>query len=285
MKFIALILTIFALPFTLFAQNNTLDNVQIKTQHVAKNIYMLHGQGGNIGLLVGDNSVFMIDDQFAPLHNKIVAAIRKISDKPIEFVLNTHFHNDHTGGNEALGKQGAHIIAHQNVRTRLQRYRPKNALPVLTFKDGIALHLGDELAKVQHYPHAHTDGDVVVYFTAANVIHTGDLFFKGRYPFIDVKNGGSVQGLIAGMEDIVAQADNNTKIIPGHGRLANKQDLEADLHVLRTLKNRVQSMIDNGKTLKEVLSAKPSAEYDAAYGNGFIKSKKMVSDIYISLTQ
>src|SRR5712691_2038514 len=214
------------------------SKVEIQTEKLADTVYMMTGAGGNLGLSVGEDAVSVIDDQFAPLTPKILAAIAKLSPKPVKFLLNTHWHFDHTGGNENLGKAGAIIVAHENVRKRLStegfieflgmktKPEPKVALPVVTFTRDITFHVNGDEVRAFHVPRAHTDGDTIIHFAKSDVIHTGDAFFNKLYPFIDTSSGGSVDGVIAAADRVLAMAGDNTKIIPGHGPLGNKADLK-----------------------------------------------------------
>jgi len=253
---------------------------------------MLVGQGGNIGVSVGEDGVFVIDDQFAPLTPKIMEAIKKLNDKSINFLVNTHYHGDHTGGNANMAKLGAKIIAHDNVRKRLVEtpkrdgsMNPKEALPIITFNNKMNLYInGDEIA-VFHVDNAHTDGDALLYFTNSNVLHTGDTYFNGRYPFIDLNSGGSVKGYIEAAKKGLMLVDDNTKIIPGHGGLSNKAEYQTFLKMLETLKTKVQAEIDKGKTEDDVVANTTITEaYDALnYGSGFISSEKIRRTFYKSL--
>jgi glyoxylase-like metal-dependent hydrolase (beta-lactamase superfamily II) len=283
-------LFVFIFGITLYAQNQ--KEVTIKTTQLSDNVYMLVGQGGNIGVSVGDNGVFVIDDQFAPLTPKILEAIKDLSDEPIGFLVNTHYHGDHTGGNVNMAKVGAKIIAHDNVRKRLVEtpkrdgsMNPKEAFPIITFNDKMNLYInGDEVA-VFHVDNAHTDGDALLYFTNSNVLHTGDTYFNGRYPFIDLNSGGSVNGYIEAVKRGLILVDDNTKIIPGHGGLSNKIEYKVFLKMLETLKTKVQAEIDKGKTEDEVVANTTITEaYDALnYGSGFISSEKIRRTFYKSL--
>ena len=270
--------------------------VQIETIKVADGVYMLKGQGGNIGLSTGEDGAFLVDDQFAPLSDKIKAAIAAVSDKPVRFLVNTHWHGDHTGGNENFEADGVIIVAQDNVYKRLSTEsfskmfnmtrpaRPKEALPVITFTDAVTFHVNGQDIRVQHLEHAHTDGDSVLFFTHSNVLHTGDIFFNGQYPFIDLESGGSVNGVIEAVRTLLPMIDANTKIIPGHGELSDKAGLTAYLEMLTTVRDRVQALIAKGATRDAVIAAKPSAEYDAALGNGFIKPDVFAGVFYDSLT-
>ncbi len=271
------------------------DKVQIQTNKVAEGVYMLIGRGGNIGVSVGQDSVFMIDGQYAPLTDKIRAAIAAISDKPIQFVINTHWHQDHTNGNENLAKAGAVIIAHENVRKRLSTEQsvaffkttvppsPKPALPVMTFTRDVTFHLNGDEIHVFHVEPAHTDGDAVIYFQKTNVMHMGDLYFEGMYPFIDLSAGGSIDGMIRALDQLLPMIDGNTRVIPGHGPLSNKAGLQAYRNMLAAVRDRIAQQIQAGKTLQEVLASKPTQEYDTAMGHGFLKPEDFVEIVYTSL--
>jgi len=233
---------------TLFAQRDY-SKVEIKAEQVADNIYMLTGSGGNIGVVVGDDGVFMIDSQFGPLSEKITAAIGKLSSQPIKYLFNTHWHGDHTGGNENFGKKGAIIVAHENVN------------------------------------YGHTDGDAFVYFPKSNVIHMGDNFFKGRFPYIDLGSGGSVEGALKNINEVLFLADSETKIIPGHGALANKKDLMEYRDVIMIARDRVKKAIDKGMTLEEIKTSNVTKEYDEEWGGGFINPEKFVEILHADLTR
>ncbi|RMD87927.1 MAG: MBL fold metallo-hydrolase [Alphaproteobacteria bacterium] len=272
-----------------------LSQVEIRTEHAGGQVYALFGAGGNIGVLKTDDGVILIDDQFAPLSDKIKAAVKAISDKPIRFLLNTHWHGDHTGGNENFGGMGVVIVAHDNVYRRLStpqtfanadrntKARPKAALPVITYNDELSFHVG-ETTHVVHVPHAHTDGDSVVFFTESNVVHMGDLLFVDRYPFIDLDSGGNLNGVIAGVKATLEITGPDTVFIGGHGPLAHRDRVEAYLRVLETARDRVQALIDAGKSKEEVIAARPMAEYDETWGSGFIKPDAFLAAVYQSLT-
>jgi cyclase len=246
--------------------------VQIKVHQVAGNFYYLEGQGGNVGVLVGDDGVLMIDDQFAPLTEKLVTAVRTISKKPIRMLVNTHVHGDHTGGNENIGKMGVEIIAQDNVRARLVRGvngAPPSAavgLPVVTFGDGIALHVNGEDLEVGKLPPAHTDGDAYIRLPKADVIHVGDVFRTVGYPIVDGANGGTVKGTLAALQKVIDMAGPATKILPGHGVVSTREDVAAFRDMVVSLQSKIGDMIKQGMTLEQVIAAKPTAELDAKLG-------------------
>jgi glyoxylase-like metal-dependent hydrolase (beta-lactamase superfamily II) len=242
------------------------SKVEIKPHQVVGNVYYLEGQGGNVGVLVGDDGVLMIDDQFAPLSEKLLAAIRALSDKPIRMLVNTHVHGDHTGGNENIGKLGINIMAHDNVRVRLAKGvndgapSPAVALPMMTFGDKVALHLNGEDIEVGKLPPAHTDGDVYIRFPKADVIHVGDVYRTVGYPGVDGANGGTVKGTIAALQMIVDMAGPNTKIIPGHGVVVSKNEVAAFRAATIEAQKRVSDLIKQGMTVEQVIAANPVAD-------------------------
>ncbi len=267
----------------------------IKVTPLSGSVYMLEGAGGNIGLSVGSDDAFLIDDQFAPLTPKIRAAIATVTSRPVRFLLNTHWHGDHTGGNENMAGAGAIILAQENVRHRMSTEQfieafkqkvpasPHAALPIVTFSESITLYVNDDSVAAVHVPHAHTDGDVIVFFQKANVIHMGDTFFNGRYPLIDLSSGGSVQGMIAAADRALKMSNSETRFIPGHGPLGNRDDLMRYRSMLATVTDRVAKSVAKGRTLEQVLASKPSADYDAQLGSGSIKPDQFVSFVYASL--
>ena len=283
-----------ALSFGALAQQRNFDAVQIKTTKVAEGIYMLEGEGGNIGVSAGEDGVFLIDDQFAPLTQKILAAVKAISEKPVRFVVNTHWHGDHIGGNENLGKAGAVIIAHDNVYKRMsvggaitalkQNYAPypKAALPVISFSQSATFHLNGDDVTSTHLPPAHTDGDSFVRFAKANVIHTGDVFAAYRYPFIDVESGGSVKGILAAIDRLLPVIDDNTRLIPGHGGLSSKKDVLAYRKMVATVVSRIEPLVKSCRTLQQVIDAKPTREFDEEWGK-FRKPETFVEVVYRGL--
>ncbi|WP_275316772.1 MBL fold metallo-hydrolase [Tenacibaculum bernardetii] len=268
--------------------------VKISSEKITENIYMLQGQGGNIGIFVGKEGVFMIDDQFAPLTDKITSKIKEITDKPIKYLVNTHWHGDHTGGNENLKKEGVLIFSQENVRKRMsmdqvikgknKKAAPKEALPVITFSKDMMFHIDDEDILVSHVHNAHTDGDSHVYFLNSNVIHMGDTYFQGKFPFIDIETGGSIDGYIASIGKVLMLADDKTKIIPGHRSVSNKKELQIYKSMLVTLRSRVQEALNEGKSFDEVSKdSNITKEYKDEYGAWFISAKKFRETIYKSL--
>jgi len=283
-------LSILLICISIIANAQRFDNVNITTTKLTAHTYMLQGAGGNIGVSVGDDGVFIIDNQFAPLSKKILAAIKKLSDKPLKFLVNTHYHGDHTGGNENMAKAGATIIAHDNVQKRLSapdrngKLDPKESLPVLTFNDKMAITINGENILAFHVANAHTDGDVMLYFTKSNVLHTGDTYFSRRYPYIDINSGGSVSGFIEATKRALLFIDTDTQIIPGHGKLSNKEEYKSYLKMLETLKKNIQAAIATGKTEAQI-KADPSLtkEYDdLGYGIG-LDSGEIRVNFYRSL--
>jgi cyclase len=278
-----------------FAQQD-LSKVEIKTEKLAEGIWMLTGSGGNIGVSAGADGVFMIDSQYAPLTDKIKAAIATVSDKPVRFLLNTHWHGDHVGGNENLGKTGVVIVAHDNVRKRMTSEQfnkifdsktppsPAAALPLVTFVDSISFHVNGDDVDAFHVPPAHTDGDAIVYFRKANVLHMGDTFFNVMYPFVDLSTGGSIAGMIGACDRGLSMGDASTKVIPGHGPSGNKADLKAFRDMLVASRDAVAPLVKAGKTLDEVKAAKPTATLDEKWGNGFLKPDVWVSIVYADLS-
>ena len=270
------------------------SKVQMKATKVAGNVYMLEGAGGNIGVSVGDDGLLIVDDQFAPLADKIRAALKGIADKKLRFILNTHWHGDHTGGNVVFGPE-ATIIAHDNVRKRLATEQkstvfnsttppsPKEALPVITFDQSLSVHFNGEDIRAIHYPKGHTDGDSVIFFSASNVVHLGDDFFAGRFPFVDLESGGSVEGLTKNIGEIITKIPAGAKLIPGHGPISTIDDLKSYHNMLQQTTEIVRQKISAGKTLDQIKSEGLPAEW-APWGTGFIKTDRWVETIYKSLT-
>lgn len=270
-------------------QAQNFDSIEIKTTKLTNSIYMLEGSGGNIGLCTGNDGAFIIDDQFAPLTKKILAAIAKVTDKPVQFVINTHWHFDHTGGNENLGKEGAIIVSQENSRRRMQADQflgsppQKQAayssagLPKITFAESMNFYYNDETIRVFHIADAHTDGDAIIYFEKSNVVHMGDVFVRYGLPFIDGPNGGNVNGMITTIDSVLTRIDANTTIIPGHGQLSKKKDLEDYNMMLRTIRDRVKTQIDKGKTLDQIIAADPTKGFEKK-GMGVKEFVKVVYD-------
>jgi len=282
------------------AQEQDFSKVQIKATKVAGNIYMLEGAGGNIAASVGEDGIVIVDDQYAPLAEKIQAALKNlgITDKPVRFVINTHYHGDHTGGNEPFANTGSTVIAQDNVRKRLEtggtagnggslkmevKPAPKAALPIITFEHDVTVHLNGEDIRALHFPAGHTDGDAIIFFPKANVVHMGDDFVRYGFPFIDVASGGSVQGMIAAMEKVSAQLPGDVKVIPGHGGLSNLDDVRAYTKMLRETSAAVQKGIDEHKTLEQMKQEKILEPWKKWSGE-FIDADKFIETLYNSLT-
>lgn len=268
------------------------EDAKIESIKLTDQIYMLTGHGGNLGVFIGQDGTFLIDDQFAPLTEKIIAELMVLGGDIPRFVINTHYHGDHTGGNENLGKAGTLIVSHDNVRERLQGgsfIREFNmlippaapvALPVVTFSEDITFHLNGDTVQAIHVPHSHTDGDAIIHFVEANVIHAGDVIFNGFYPFIDVSHGGTIKGMIEGTELVLSLADDNTKIIPGHGPLTGKTELSGYLQMLETAYERLRKIKADGKTAQEAIEMKPLADLEKEWGDGIFNGDKWIEIIY-----
>ena len=284
-----------ALAAPLQAQQQDFSKVEVKAEKVAEGVYVLTGAGGNIGLSIGKSGSLVIDDQYAPLSDKILAAIKALTPDPVRFVVNTHWHGDHTGGNENLAKTGAFLVAHENVRKRMGSEQfialfdskvpasPEAALPVVTFAEGVTFHWNGDEVRAYHVAPAHTDGDTVVQFVKADVVHMGDCFFNGNYPFIDTSSGGKVDGVVAAAERVLAGVSDKTRIIPRHGPVASKADLQAYRDTIKAVRDRVAKLKAEGKTKEAAVAAKPSAEFDAKWGQGFVKPDVFVGLVYDSL--
>jgi len=263
-----------------FAQRD-FANIEIKAIPVAKNIYMLEGAGGNIGVSIGPDGNLMVDDQFAPLAPKIDAALQKLNPGKLKFLLNTHHHGDHTGGNAAFGAKEATIIAQSNVRQRLSgdANSRKEALPVITFDHSASVHFNGEEIKLLHHGPGHTDGDSIIHFTSANVIHMGDLFFNGGFPFIDLNSGGSVTGYIKTVATVLEKIPPDARIIPGHGKLATVEDLKAFHAMLVETSGLVKKSLADGKSLDEIKTAGLPEKWKS-FGTGFINTDRWIETIY-----
>jgi glyoxylase-like metal-dependent hydrolase (beta-lactamase superfamily II) len=289
LKFVSVLILIHTFAF---AQNK---EIEIKPVKMSENVYMLIGSGGNLGVSIGEDGTFLIDDQFAALNEKIMAAIKSIGGGEVKFLLNTHFHGDHTGGNELIGESGSVIVAHENVRTRLSKDMmvpyfkvnlpalKKPGLPVITFTSNLTFHFNNDEIEFFHVGPAHTDGDGVVYFKKENVLHAGDIFFESMYPFVDMHNGGNVVGLVKAIDDILEKINPDTKIISGHGNFGTYDQFNAYGKVMATIVERVKAMHSEGKTLEEIKAAKPTAEFDEEYNDGIVPAEDFVMFVYESL--
>ncbi|MEQ8953948.1 MAG: MBL fold metallo-hydrolase [Gammaproteobacteria bacterium] len=258
--------SVLALAGSALAQQDFSD-VEIIPHHVAGSVYYLEGRGGNIGLSVGEDGVVMIDDQFAPLTDSILAAIRELNDGDIRFVINTHVHGDHTGGNENLGKLGIAILARDQVRVRLSAQSPKDALPILTYSDAITVHLNGEEVFAFPVPPAHTDGDTFIMFRESDVIHTGDVFRTTAFPVIDTNNGGTLVGTLQALGILIGSAGPNTQILPGHGVISSRADVIAFRDMVEDVAKRVEPMVERGMSYEQVAAANPTAPYNDRYGD------------------
>jgi len=283
------------------AQDEDFSKVEIKVTKVSGNVYMLEGEGGNIAASVGEDGIVIVDDQFAPLAEKIQAALKnlKITDKPVRFVINTHYHGDHTGGNEPFANAGSTVIAQDNVRKRLetggvagnggsvkfaQKPALKGALPVITFGHDVTVHLNGEDIRALHFPAGHTDGDAIIFFPKNNVVHMGDDFVRYGFPFIDVTNGGSVQGMISAMEKVSTELPADVKVIPGHGALSNLDDVRAFVKMLKETSAAVQKAIDEHKTVERMKQENILAPWAKWSTDKFINADQFIETLYNSLT-
>ena len=293
-RLVSLLLAMLAVPGLAVAQQDFSD-VTIEATALRDGLYLLTGRGGNIVASVGDDGVFLVDDQYAPLTEKIQATLAGLTDHPVRFVINTHWHGDHVGGNENFAEAGAVIVAHENVRQRMSSDQfmavfnrsvpasPPGALPVVTFEQGVSLHLNGDTVRVIHVANAHTDGDSLVYFEQANVLHMGDVFFNGLYPFIDLGSGGGIHGMIAAVQRGLELTDAETIVVAGHGPNADRAGMQAYLEMLESFRDRIAALKAAGKTLEEVMAANPTADYDATHGGRFISPERLVGFIYESL--
>ncbi|MCH8285878.1 MBL fold metallo-hydrolase [candidate division KSB1 bacterium] len=275
----ALVLVVVLVFSNTYAQQD-FSNVQITTTHVAGNVYMLQGSGGNIGVSAGPDGILIVDDQFAPLTDKIIAALNKLNSGELQFILNTHYHGDHTGGNEILGKT-APIISHTNTRKRLLD-QPKSAIPVITFDDAASIHFNGEEIKAVHYPTGHTDGDLIIFFTESNVVHMGDDFFVGRFPYVDIAGGGNAEGLLKNIETALATFPADVKIIPGHGPLADVDDLKTYHAMLVETIGIIKESKADGMSLEEIQNHGLPAKYED-WGSGFIDQNRWIEIVFNSI--
>lgn len=295
MRFFASVFLLGLAASTASAQQD-FSKVVINTTDLGQGLYLLTGSGGNIGVSSGPDGVVLIDDQYAPLAPKIRAALETIAPgQPVRFVLNTHWHGDHTGGNEHFGEGGALIVAHHNVRKRLAaggfmeafkrdvKPAPAKALPVVTFGDDVAFHLNGLTLNAMHVAPAHTDGDAVVFFPEANLVHLGDLYFNGLYPVIDYGSGGHIDGMIDAVSRVLPLINDQTRVIPGHGPLSNKAELIVYRNLLSTVAGRLKALMAEGKSLEQIQAAKPTAEYDTLWGKAFLKPEAWVEMVYRGL--
>jgi glyoxylase-like metal-dependent hydrolase (beta-lactamase superfamily II) len=292
--YITILLSVAFYSSTLEAQKK---EVTIIIDSLAQDVYMLTGQGGNIGIYVGETHVFMIDDQFDRLSEKIKTAIATLTDKPIAYLFNTHMHGDHSGGNARFNTETVTLVAQDNVRERIAMNLKKKLesnemsnddylkmLPEVTFSEDITFYDGLETIMAFHVHNAHTDGDAMVYFTQNNILHMGDTYFSGRYPYIDLKSGGSIDGYITAHQKALMVINDDTKIIPGHGRPSNKKELEVYVTMLKNIRSTIQTEIDKGKSLEEVkANASLTQSYDETHGSGFINPERIREIVYSSL--
>ncbi len=277
------------------AQQSDLSAVEISAQQIRDGIYLLMGAGGNLGLLVGEDGVLLIDDELEPLAPKVVAAVDNLAKHPVDFVINTHWHFDHVGGNPTFSAQGAVVIAHEEARRRMQagQFLPAfqmqippavpAELPVVTFGDAIALHVNGQTVEVVHPAPAHTDGDAMVFMTEANVVHMGDLYWNGMYPLVDAASGGSLKGMIEGVAFALERMDESTAVIPGHGPLSNKAELIAYHAMLKLTQQRLEQLKRQGKSASEAVAAKPTADLDSQWGQGLFDGDTWVRMLYSAM--
>jgi glyoxylase-like metal-dependent hydrolase (beta-lactamase superfamily II) len=276
------------------AQAPDYSKVEFRAEKLGENLHVLFGAGGNVAVLTGPEGALLVDSELVEITPKLRAAVMLLTEKPARFLINTHFHFDHAGGNTSLGRGGAVILAHDNVRKHLMTRQVVNVgvdivteptaregLPVITFADGLRLHVNDEEVVVHHVEHAHTDSDAFVYFEKANVLHTGDLFMSLGYPFVDAGNGGSLEGLIAAHEAALALCNDQTRVIPGHGKLAGKAELQAYHDMLVTVRQRVLALVKKDRSQEQVLAAAPSKEFDDRWGKGFVSPTVFTQRIYV----
>jgi glyoxylase-like metal-dependent hydrolase (beta-lactamase superfamily II) len=268
----------------------------IRAQPVRPGLHVLASAGGNVAVWTGADGIVVVDDSLATLTPQLLEAIAKIEPGPVRFVVNTHWHPDHTGGNETLGRSGSVVVAHDNARARMSEPQvveeydlkvpaaPKAALPVVTFADSVALHLNGDNLQLAHVDAAHTDGDLVAWWELANVVHVGDLYYNGSYPFIDLGSGGSLAGVVAAIELVLERADAKTIVIPGHGPIANRSELSAYRDMLVAVGRRVREGIEAGRSEEEIVASRPTADYDERFGKGSMTADRFVRNVYADLT-
>jgi len=288
---------LFAALFTLLSGNISAQaaKVEFATLQLSDTIYMIRGRGGNLGISSGGDGLYIIDDQVSQVTGPLLDEIRKISNRPIKFIINTHYHSDHTGGNEVFGERGALIVAHDNIRTRMSTEQvsvfrnttyapfPDIALPVITFNDRISLHFNGETATAYYVANGHTDGDSIIHFPVSNVIHMGDMYFNKMYPYVDLEAGGAIQGIVEAADLALSMADASTRIIPGHGPLATRDELVAYRDYIVEAIGNVQALIDQSMTLTQVIDAKPTAKWDEELGGVWITPPQFTTFLYNSL--
>lgn len=279
------------LLLALLAAPASAQEAEIRSQKLAEGLFFLEGRGGNVALCGGRDGTFLVDDQFGQMPQKILATAAQLASADIRFVINTHYHRDHTGGNPTMVEAGAVIVAHENVRRRLSAEewvaeldRQANALPVVTFASGVTFHLNGREIRAVHVGPAHTDGDTIVHFVDDDVIHMGDTYFNGLYPFVELDAGGKVDGVIEVAELVLGMSGEGTRIIPGHGPLSNREELRVYRDMLITIRDNVAALVGKGLTLEEIVAAKPGADFDEEWGGAFIKPERMVETVYRSLT-
>jgi glyoxylase-like metal-dependent hydrolase (beta-lactamase superfamily II) len=294
----AIVVSAILLAFAIAAaQDEDLSKVQITVTKVSGNVYMLQGAGGNIGASVGEDGIVVVDDQYAPLAEKIQAALKGVTDKPLRFIINTHYHTDHTGGNAFFQKQ-APVIAHDNVRKRLEaggpagnlgsismdhKPAPKEALPILTFDHDVTVHLNGEDIRALHFPSGHTDGDSIIFFPKSNVVHMGDDFVRYGFPFIDLAAGGSVEGMIAAMEEVIPKLPADVKVIPGHGNISNLDDVRTYVKMLIDTRAAVEKGVQQKKTLDQLKQEKVLQPWQKWSGD-FVSTDVFIETLYNDLT-
>jgi cyclase len=296
MREIALALGLLAVDVRVTPQRPPQFEMEIKTTRLADNLYVLEGAGGNVAAFVWDEGVLLVDDKLAPASPKVKAAIAAITPRPIRFVVNSHWHRDHSGGNEGLAVDGSVIVAHDNVRRRMSvdsfvavfdrtiPASPPKALPVVTFTRDVTFHLGGEEISVVHVDAAHTDGDSFVHFRRANVLHLGDCYLNGSFPVVDNSSGGTFTGTIAAADTALGMSDTKTRILPGHGPVASDRDLRQWRDMLATILERVKTLVAGGKTLEQVKAERPAKEWDGRFPASFVTSDHVVEEAYRAAT-